>query len=219
MSGKNTEKTNKNLYADTFCLFMVGNIFGVLLEGIWCVIKNGKWETHTVTMFGPFCLIYGIGAALIYLLYTRLKKRNVFIKFIAVALCADVVEYACSCLIDYCVHMKAWDYTNCALNLNGRITLGMTVVWGVLGVIFMRFAAPHCEKLFSKMHKRPFYIGIYLLSVLMAVNIAFTAVCITRWSQRHFGTAKPTAAGQFLDRHYPDEKMQNRFCEWSFLDN
>ena len=35
---------------------MISNLVGVLIEGIFCLISYGKWETHVVTMWGPFCL-------------------------------------------------------------------------------------------------------------------------------------------------------------------
>lgn len=40
-----------------FWLFMFGNVLGVLLEGTWCKLCFGHWETHVVTIWGPFCLI------------------------------------------------------------------------------------------------------------------------------------------------------------------
>lgn len=30
-------------------------------------VRKRKWETHTVTIWGSFCLIYGIGAIAFYL--------------------------------------------------------------------------------------------------------------------------------------------------------
>ena len=65
------EKVN---YTSMFWLFMFGSVAGFLIEGIWCVIRSGRWENHSATLWGPFCIIYGFGAVLVYLLALFVKK-------------------------------------------------------------------------------------------------------------------------------------------------
>lgn len=54
-------------YCNMFWLFMFGNVLGVLLEGTWCRLIFGHWETHVTTIWGPFSLIYGVGAVMFYI--------------------------------------------------------------------------------------------------------------------------------------------------------
>ena len=54
-------------YCNMFWLFMFGNVLGVLLEGTWCRLIFGHWETHVATIWGPFSLIYGVGAVMFYI--------------------------------------------------------------------------------------------------------------------------------------------------------
>lgn len=137
-------------------------------------------------------------------------------KFFVIAVVADVVEYLCSCLLDYCLGMRAWDYSRSFMNLNGRITAGMTLVWGLGGLLFIRFIAPHYENLFKKTFKYEKAVCV-VMSVFMAVNMFITSFCIVRWSERHFGFQPSTSIGRVIDKLYPDEKMQKIFVEWSFL--
>lgn len=37
------------MYDRLFIIFMIGNILGVLLEGTFCFITKGHWESHVVT--------------------------------------------------------------------------------------------------------------------------------------------------------------------------
>lgn len=53
-------------YFDIFWLFMLGNIAGVLFEGVWCKIRYRKWETHSVAIWGAFNIVYGIGIPVLY---------------------------------------------------------------------------------------------------------------------------------------------------------
>lgn len=45
-----------------------------------------------------------------------------------------------------------------------------------------------------------------------------TLVCVIRWSQRHYGKASANKLGQWIDQHYPDDKMQEKYFYWHFLD-
>ncbi len=55
-------------YPEFLFIFIIGSMAGFLLEGIWCVIRTGMWENHSATLYGPFCIIYGIGAAALYVI-------------------------------------------------------------------------------------------------------------------------------------------------------
>lgn len=204
-------------YRNMFWLFMIGNIFGVLLEGIWCLVRFGRWESHVVTIWGPFCLIYGIGFVFLYIGAVQLRDKKIGIRFVSIALLLDAVEYFCAWLIDFALGMKAWDYSESFLNIKGRICLGMTLVWGAAGLLFARFAVPAFQRLFDKMQGKAWRIACMVMSVFMAVNIAATVVCMLRWSERHYGIAPTTRIEELADRYCGNDFMEKRFVEWSFI--
>lgn len=207
----------KTSYRELFWLFMIGNVLGVLLEGVWCLATKGQWETHTVSIWGPFCLIYGVGLVGIYYAYKKLKGKKSIAQFLVIAVVADVVEYGCSVLLDYALGMKAWDYSEAHFNVNGRITLFMTLIWGAGGLVFIRFCAPKIENFFmgnTFALEKPLCI---LLTIFMSLNIFATSLCIVRWSDRHFGFSSKSCVASLIDEIYPDERMQKIFVEWSFL--
>lgn len=206
-------------YQNMFWLFMLGNVAGVLLEGVWCFARFHRWESHVVTVWGPFCLIYGVGVVVLYIAAAKLKRYPVLVRFLAVALILDAVEYFCGWLIDVGLGMKAWDYSGEFLNLHGRICLFMTVVWGVAGLLFARFCMPACQTLFGKMRGQGWKIACAVLSVFMIVNLSVTAVAMVRWSARHKNIAPSSSVGQLIDRQFDDKFMQTRFMEWSFIDS
>lgn len=55
------------VYQEIFWLFMLGNVLGVIVEGLWCLFRYGEWQTHVVALWGPFNIVYGIGIALFYI--------------------------------------------------------------------------------------------------------------------------------------------------------
>lgn len=48
-------------YASLFWVFMAGSVLGFIVEGLWCVLRKGAWENHVATVWGPLCLVYGVG--------------------------------------------------------------------------------------------------------------------------------------------------------------
>lgn len=213
------KQTSGITYQNMFWLFMLGNVAGVLLEGVWCFARFHRWESHVVTVWGPFCLIYGVGVVVLYIASAKLKPYNVLVRFLAVALILDAVEYFCGWLIDVGLGMKAWDYSNEFLNVKGRICLFMTLLWGVAGLLFARLCMPACQKLFQKMRGRGWKIACAVLSVFMVVNLAVTATAMVRWSARHKNIAPSSSVERLIDRRFDDAFMQNRFMEWSFVDS
>ncbi|MFR1518689.1 MAG: putative ABC transporter permease [Clostridia bacterium] len=206
------------IYADLFWLFIAGSLLGVLIEGVFCVFRYGHWETHTVAVWGPFCIIYGIGAVVLYIGAVLLEGKSYILQFVIFTFAATVIEYLCGALLKYGLHMRAWDYSKEFLNIDGIISPAFTVVWGLAGLAFSKWFVPVLRTLFSKMHGMGWEIACICLSVFMAVNLLVTSLCIFRWSQRHRGIAPRNSIEQYIDETWNDSRMLRRFCEWRFID-
>lgn len=211
-----TSKKGRITYHKLFWLFMAGSLLGVVLEGFWCLIGYGKWETHVVSMWGPFCIIYGFGAAGFYIGSVLMEKKSVFLRFLVFALIGSGVEYICGWILEHGLNMEAWNYRAQFLNINGYISLKMTIIWDAIGTLF-GMSVPKLDMFFEKMQGKAWNFACGVLSVFMAVNLMFTAVCIVRWSQRHQGIAASGKIIEHIDERYNDEMMAKRFCEWKFL--
>lgn len=94
----------------------------------------------------------------------------------------------------------------------------MTVLWGTLGVAFSYWLVPLIDQMFDRMQGRFWKAACSCMSIFMAINLAFTALCLIRWRDRHEGIAPQNYVEQTIDEVYDDYKMEKRFCEWSFID-
>ena len=209
----------KVTYSKLFWLFIGGSLIGVVLEGLFCLVMKGAWETHVITIWGPFCIIYGMGAAGFYVAAAALQKQNMIVKFIAIAVVGDLVEIFCSVILQFGMHMKAWDYSGQRFNFQGRISLVMTLAWGLLGTLYIYLAVPRLEKLFEKMQGKAWKIVCIAFTVFMIVNFIVTLTCMVRWTQRHRNIETNNRFLEFVDKKYDDDRMGTRFCEWSFIDS
>ena len=217
MPEKKTKPVIRVSYGICFWLFMIANLAGVLIEGIFCLISYGKWETHVVTMWGPFCLLYGFGTVGFYLTAAALHGKNYILEFLGHALVGDGLELIGGFLLEFGLGMRAWDYSEYFLNFRGYICLSMTFVWGCIGFSFSRFC-PLVSRGLSHYEHGIYRVLIIGLSIFMFVNLAFTAICIRRWSRRHYGIPADSAFERYLDENYDDAYMSKRVVEWHFLD-
>ena len=207
------------VYQEIFWLFMLGNVLGVIVEGLWCLFRYGEWQTHVVALWGPFNIVYGIGIALFYIGESLLDGQIWLLRITILALIGSLVEYLCGLVIRIGIRMKAWDYRDHFLNIQGLISPKMTLVWGVLGLGFDLF-------LYKPLKKALSYITGFVwdsicvgISVFMMLNLSCTAVCIIRWANRHRGKPPLNHISQFIDRKYPDAWMQKKFCNWKFIES
>lgn len=208
----------KITYQKIFWLFIIGSILGVPLEGVWCLLKYGHWETHVVTIWGPFCIIYGLGAVGCYVGSVLLKGKNIALRFLTFALIGDAVEIICGAVLEYGLNMYAWDYSTYFMNFKGYVCLFMTVIWGVLGIAF-GCAVPFVDGMLEKMSGKIWNIACICLSAFMVVNFLVTAACFVRWKHRHEGDAPQDNRFQvWMDENYDDERMATRYCEWRFFE-
>lgn len=197
---------------------MIGNVLGVLVEGLWCLFRYGKWQTHVVALWGPFNIVYGLGIAFFYIGNTLLYQYNGIVRVAALALIGSLVEYLCGLLIRVGIRMKAWDYRAHFLNIQGLISPKMTLLWGALGFVFDRFLFAALKRMLSFVKGVIWEVACGALSVFMLIDLSCTAVCIVRWANRHRGKPPLNRISRYIDSKYPDAWMEKKFCDWKFIE-
>lgn len=204
-------------YCSLCWLFMIGSVVGFVIEGLWCVINQGVWENHSATVWGPFCIIYGIGATVVYLISTILKEKNAWVQFLLFSLSGTIVEYVGSLFQELVFGSRSWDYSDYFLNLNGRICLQMTIAWGILGVVFVRFLYPVLARLFDKMKGRFWNIVCVIASVLMLINLLLSAAAVMRWNARLvYDQPATNVFERYLDSVYGNDRMEEIYSNMEF---
>lgn len=204
-------------YCSLFWLFIFGSIIGFILEGLWCALRKGSWESHSSTIWGPFCIIYGVGAVSVYIASSILKNKNILLQFILFSVVGSLVEYFGSLLQEIVFGSKSWDYSCHFMNIGGRVSLKMALIWGVLGITFTRFVFPILATYLEKIDGKFWKIGCIVLSIFMAVNFFFSSAAVMRWKERLTGYTPPAnALEQFLDKTYGDNEMQKNYPNMKF---
>lgn len=148
------EKTKKPLsdFQKLVIYFVIYAFIGWVCEEIFCVIYTHEFVKRGF-LFGPICPIYGYGAIILILFLKDYKNKPVKLFFVA-AIVFSVFEYITDFFLQALFGAKWWDYTGQFLNLNGRITLSFSIVWGIGALIFIRLIHPIATKLIGKLLKK-----------------------------------------------------------------
>ena len=205
-------------YSTMFWLFLVGSLLGVYIEGLFCAVHYGRWETHVVSVWGPFCILYGIGAVACYIGHCFLKDSHPAFQFVAYFAVFSVIELLVGLLLEYGLGMRAWNYVNEVLQVRGHICLQNSMVWGIIGLVFSYWIASPVERVFAHFAGNRFmHVFVLVFTVFLAIDFFFTGAAAVRWSKRHYGKAARTFFGRWIDKMFPESFMAKRFVEWRFL--
>lgn len=207
----------KITYSKLFWLYIAGSLAGTGLEGVFCVFKYGHWETHVVSLLGPFCIIYGIGAVGCYVGYTILYRKSKWIQFTLYVLMGFSLELLCGLLLEFGLSMRAWNYSNHFFNYTRARQFFKCPLYGGLWEWLFLLLFHNIEVVLSKAEKKTWKVGCAIFTAIMAVDILLTSAAICRWSGRHFDIPPSNVLEQTIDQRYNDEFMKKRFCEWQFL--
>mgnify|MGYP004629642381 CR=1 FL=1 len=202
-----------------FWVFFIGCFAGVVLETLYCLIQRGHYESRVGLIYGPFNLVYGIGALCLSGALYQFRNRGRVFSFVGGFVVGSVVEYACSWFQEVCFGSTSWDYSNMPYNLNGRICLLYSVFWGILGIFWIKDIYPRMAKWILKIPNKVGKPLTWALLVFMVFNSVMTLFTSLRWTARREGVEPRNAFEAYIDEHYPDERMQKIFANAEFTED
>lgn len=125
--------------------FTLGSIAGWVYESVYSVVTTGRWERRGF-LYGPLCPIYGIGLVAALLLFDRPEVASgafpAWGVFLVSMAGSALLEYGVSFALERLFGAVWWDYSDMPLNLNGRICLPASLLFGAAGVLVAYVLAP-----------------------------------------------------------------------------
>lgn len=198
-------------FTKLFYLFVIGSFIGTILETIWAFCVDGHFEMRVGMVYGPFIPVYGGGACFLTAALYKLYKLNDTLVFVISAFVGAGFEYFCSWLQEQMFGTVSWDYSDTPFNLDGRTNLMYALIWGFLGLVWVRYLYPWTAKLIEKIPKRAGAIITTFLIVFMAFNGFMSVTATSRWSQRTEGVPASNSFEEYLDEKFDNEKMEFLF--------
>ncbi len=115
----------------------------------WCmevILKYRQFHRFINRGFliGPYCPIYGAGAVFITVFVggSIPEYASYILTFALSFVVCGMLEYFVSWFMEKCFHARWWDYSTKPMNLNGRIWIGNLILFGIGGIVIIKWLNP-----------------------------------------------------------------------------
>ena len=153
--------------------------------------------------------MYGLGLVFFVIFLSKIKNPGLI--FLGGMLLGGGYEYLCSLVQEKVFGTLSWDYSHQLFNIGGRTSLKYMLIWGVLALVIMRIVYPFLSNLIEKMPVKTGNILTAILIVFMVADIIISVAACLRQSERAKGMEPSNKVEVFLDRHYPDKRLNTIF--------
>lgn len=156
-----------------FLYFAVYSFLGWICETAYCAIIDRQYVNRGF-LNGPFCPIYGVGALVVIMVLTPVAD-NIILLFLCGMIFTSILEYITGFLLEVIFNLKWWDYSDYKFNIQGRVCLLNSTLFGVLSVITVNFINPSITKL---MENIPANIIIWICGILILYFLLDTIITV-----------------------------------------
>lgn len=157
-----------------FYNFFLYCFFGWIYESCLVSFQKKAWVNRGF-LNGPVIPIYGLGATAVYMILAPIQN-NALCVFAGGMVIATVLEYITSYIMEKLFHAKWWDYSNYKYNLQGRVCLLASLLWGFLSILMTGVLQPFMNGLIDRIPRRAGEIGGAVIFVLFCSDLTVTVI-------------------------------------------
>ncbi len=204
----------KYVFAQGICLdkiiwvFLTSALIGDVIEMIYCRIVGGVWMSRSSVLYGPFSIVWGIGAVVLTIVLSKFADKADRYIFLIGALLGGVYEYACSLFTELVLGTVFWDYSWMPFNIGGRTNLLYMIFWGILSVVWIKIIYPKMSGLIEKLPALQGKVITWVLVIFMICNALISAMAMVRYTKRQENIPAENAVEVFLDANYEDALIE-----------
>lgn len=197
--------------------FIIYSVVGYIIETIFGIITKGVWESRQSFLYGPFCAIYGLGAAIM-IIFLHKYSKNYTRLFIGGFIVGSIVEYLVSWIGEVLLGVKWWDYSDMPLNINGRICVYFSIFWGFLALYLIASFNPRIDRLINwiknKLSVKALKTLTISVTVLLLIDCIVTGIALSVFLVRmvhnyDLNVPNKEIIMQKYDDIYNDKKISN----------
>ena len=149
-------------------IFAFMSIIGWILEVLYRSFISKKFINPGL-MLGCSLPVYGVGGIILNLLADIKIVNNIYFNYFILSLIAMVlltlIEYVGGVLLEKIFKIKLWDYSKYKYNLKGLICLRMSIIWGIVSLIYFVLLNNFLNEItlsFLSFEYANFLLGIYV---------------------------------------------------------
>lgn len=150
---------------DYILYFFIFSFFGWILETVYASAIFKRYVSKQTLLKSPLCPVYGIGAVMM-ILTLRPVSDSWILLFCSGFFVASSVEYLIAAYYERFFGVAWWDYRHKKGNLHGRVCISLSLIWGVIAIVFFEFLYPVAENFISGL-------SVYMKTILAIVLTFF----------------------------------------------
>ena len=105
-------------------------------------------------------------------------SKNRYTIFLGGAIVGTLLEYCISLFGELIYGVKWWDYSYLPFNINGRVCLIFSLMWGLLGVYFVSHFQPKVDKFLNKINKKFLDVTTVIMVIFLILNFIVTSFAL-----------------------------------------
>ena len=157
-------------------IFLLYSLLGFIMESTLFKIKLSK--KHSGIFYGPMTAVYGVGIISIELLNKYFFKKikcskllKLLIEFLTLTIILSLIEYIGGNILNYLFDIDMWDYSNIKPNFGKYICLQNSIIWGILGTVYIHIFKPFTDKLIKQITPKESYLflTIFIIDTILVL--------------------------------------------------
>lgn len=158
--------------------FIIGAFAGWMLE---CVFKfvSKSFERTPGILNTPFCILYGLGTVALSMIINRITN-NFWLLFLLSMVVLTTMEYVTFILLKRIYGVKLWDYTNMNFNINEKVCLEFSLIWGVLGALYIKYLLPILTNFFIRAQGVALSFSLQLLLAIIITDFIYSSYILIK---------------------------------------
>ena len=173
-----------NNFLNLFFIFFIYSFIGWIVETIYVTFREYVMYKKTKLanrgfLIGPYCPIYGLSCILAVHLLSKYKEDMVAL-FIMGMFIITVLEYITSYVLEKLFKIRWWDYTIYPFNLNGRVCLFNSVMFGILSICVIKFINPTIESFTYNIPDTSRYFVSIILLIVFTIDTIVSYIIVNK---------------------------------------
>ena len=158
-------------------IFLLYSLLGFIMESTLFKIKTVN--KHSGIFYGPMTAVYGVGILSIELLnkyfFKKIKSHKIIkyiIEFLTLTIILSIIEYLGGNILNYLFDIDMWDYSNIKPNFGKYICLKNSLIWGLLGTLYIHIFKTFTDKILKQITKKE----TYLFLIIFIIDTLFVLI-------------------------------------------
>ena len=192
-----------------FWLFLIGSFVGFIMETIWCLLRNKRFEWRKSLIYEPIIPIYGLSGLIILLVCNYLKVNTTFQIFLVGFVISTIIEYIASFLQEKLFGTISWDYSEFPLNLGGRVNFLYSVLFGLAATVFYKSILLPINEYLLSVNITNTVITLFVISFIFFItDVIISAIAAFRMKERGNNIKRTSYFWHLIDNKYNDDYLK-----------